>query len=194
MRLHTPALELASLEEKINKGENISKYFKIYVFITVFIEFILLLGNIGIVIGFQNSGFIWTKIIQLVIGIRFMLLFLVLVSNIDVYKIKGVDIYYSTMTHFSYYTSLGIWFLLGFIFLYILYWWILIVDIIFLLTRNHINFTQFSIYIIVDVLFIIEHWLSYLLVYKCGISKQFKFHFPKEKNKGNTKKRRTNKN
>jgi hypothetical protein len=181
MTFHTLSLEIATPKEKSEKGENISTYFKIYVFVTVFIEFLLLIGNIGIIIGFQNSGFIWTKALQLIIGIRFMLLFFTLVSDINVYKIKGVNMYYRTMTHFSYYTSLGIWILFGFIFLYFIYWWIIIVDLVHFLKKSNPNTAQFIIYIIVDFLFIIEHWMSYILVYKCGIVRQFNFYFPKEK-------------
>ena len=176
--MNPATLELATPLEKAEKGAKLKKHFKLRVFLVLVIEFLLLAGTTATVVVFRD--FIWTQAVHFVLAVRFVLLFVVLCMDVDIYKIKGVNKYYRTVTHFSYYKALGLWLLFGFLFLYLVYWWIPIVDIIHFTSRPDRN-VQFAIYLILDVLFILEHWVSYLLVYKSGIVNQIRFQFPKKK-------------
>lgn len=155
--------------------------FKKYVILALAIEGALFFFVVWAIKHFPEPEF-WTKYLQLAIGVRFFFLLVVASSTINVYKIKGVDMYYKTLTHFSYYTSLGLWLLIGFLSLYFFYWWIVWVDLFYII-QNKMEFEKYYIIIVLDLSVAFEHWLSYYIVYKLGVVKQFKFHFPFGRNK-----------
>ncbi len=164
------ALDDVTPAEYKKRQPALSKTFKRYALATVLIEYTLAGMSIALIVIYWNTGFVWTQFLHLPMLIRAMLLSGVeLCDRIEVYKILGVNKYYKILRHFTRYPKLAWWLLLGFTSLYLLYWWIPIVHIVHFVKNGLVVTAQFPLYIILDVLFFVEHWIAVHLVYKKGV-------------------------
>ena len=173
------ALDTISRSTRKRRQAEMSKTFKFYALVTVIIEYFIIGISIAYISVFQETLFVWTQILHFPTLIRAVLLSLVILFvRVDVYRILGVNKYYKILRHFTYHPLLAWWLFLGFASLYLLYWWIPIANVLHFVLSDIPTTTQFPLYISLDILFFIEHWLSVYLVYKKGVVENVMNHSP----------------
>lgn len=164
-------LDSIDKREVANSLKKLKRVFKGYAFAVFLIELIISIYNYILIIMWLDTSFYWTLFLHFPNLVRcILLLYIISFININVIKIMGVNKYYKIIRHFSYYNSLWLWILIGFLDNYVLRYTIAIIDIsYFLLISHRVEYTQFLMYLILDILLIIEFRVSIDFIYYKGI-------------------------
>lgn len=163
------------MEKGKGKGKAVL-IFKRYVSLVIIYDFILfILTLIWFIWWNENEMIIIQLNFYLRLGnvIRMMLLIMVLMSKIDIYKIKGDGRINTILRNFARYKLLGGWVLIGIIDYYLIRIPLFIVDFIyyfiFLIQDDHSALAPFIYYFILNFLYLLESYLSIYLIYHKGI-------------------------
>lgn len=150
--------------------EKLRGYFQWYMRLALLVELSLLGGTVATIVVWADSFYIWTQCLHLFIVLRVACaLYASCCLTVDPKQIWGVDRYYQTLTNFSCYPSLGLWWAFGYISMILVYWWLIIADIVQFVANNNKDSAQIATFIVMDILFYVEHWFSHVLVRKMGI-------------------------
>ncbi len=183
MRKKSRFRNLDSIEglTKRNKQQLLRRIFKKHVAITLSLHIILTIITILYIFIWWDSGYILTLFLRALLLARIGLLLHILTKRkINILKIYGTGDYYKIIRHVKYYPSLGIWLLIGFIDIYLLRWSILFIDLIHFLFNGPITTLQFSAFILLDLLYILEFYLTVHILYYRGIRRNVQYNLLKE--------------
>ena len=145
---------------------------------TVFNRYVLLaLGSHLILIGltvlyavvWHSTGYTAVLLFKIPNAFRAAMLVGVLFTRIDVISVMGVGRYYKIVRHFKHYTVLGLWLLIGFADLYLLRMsTVPLLNIFHFVVRGPIDTLQFPAYVLLDVLYLGDFYLTLHWVYYVG--------------------------
>ena len=162
---------------EINQKKKILKrVFRFYIIFALLSHIFVFGFTITYIIIFWKIGYVAILFFRFLIIFRILLLFRVLIisNHIDIILIMGVGKYYKIIRHFSYYPSLGLWLLIGFIDLYLIRWEILFINIFHFVIKGPLNTLQFPLYLILDSLYLIDFYITIYIVYYVGIRSNIK--------------------
>jgi hypothetical protein len=173
-----------SIREKSKPG--VERTFKCYVFLVIMIESFLLSVTISFIIIWWFTGYVWDLFLRFPTLIRWMILCCVLLcQRINVLRLNGNSQDNKKLSNFYNYNSLGTWMAIGMVDVYLFRYPILILDLIIPILLTKTTLLQFLLYILLDIFYIGEYYLSNHILVNCAvyenIRKQKKFNMKKKK-------------
>ncbi len=158
-------------QEIKRKNPILKRVFKIYIILALLSHVFVFGVTITYIIIWWKVGYIEILFARFLIIFRiFLLIRVLMISNhINIFKIIGVGKYYKIIRHFSYYPSLGMWLLIGFIDLYLIRWEIPFINILHFIIKGPLNTLQFPLYLILDSLYLMDFYITIYIVYYVGI-------------------------
>lgn len=161
-------------QEIRRKHRGLKNVFKGWLFFSFLLQIGLMIFNYWLIITSKHTSFSWTLYLRFPNILRAILgLYILAFIDVSVIKIVGVGKYYKILRHFSYYRTLGLWLLIGFVDLYVLRYPIFLVDLTILIFNESMTF-WLILYIVLDVLFLIEFYVSIYVVYYIGVWRNIK--------------------
>jgi hypothetical protein len=163
---------LDNIEKDILKRHyaEIQSTFKKYIFLVLVIDFVLISITTFYIVFWWNVGWVWDLFLRFPTLLRMFCLSIVLCMNINVYKILGaVPKFNKILRHFFEYKPLAIWMIIGYMDI-ILRFLILLIDLVGLsaIVQRFVSFQTLA-YLPLDVMYILEFWISVNLIYYKGV-------------------------
>lgn len=161
----------------IQKKHYLIKRLVFYVTISIFFNLLLIGLSVACFIIYLDNGIYWTLLAKLIIILRVLLLIkFVTNKKIHIYKLRGnkdlsIMCQFQLSKHFNIYPSLAIWLLIGYIDFFTLRITSFINDMIKLILVEDTMKEQFFFYLLLDILYILEFFLSLYIIYTIGIKK-----------------------
>ena len=161
---------------ELNERKNIlQRYFKKRVFFALLFHIFILIATLTYIYFLLESTFIRVVFISVLNVFRiFLLIYILMKREILIVYIYGVDNYYKILRHVSFYPSLGLWLLIGFIDFYIIRLKIPIIDFLYFFLWRRNDWRIFLIYLSLDLFYIFDFYFTLHIVYYKGIRQNVK--------------------
>lgn len=161
--------EIPRRQKQLRAGR-LRTVFKRYVLLALVSHLFLISLTVLYAIVWHSSGYTAVLLFRIPNVLRAVLLVGVLFTRINVLSVMGVGRYYKIVRHFKRYTVLGLWLVVGFADVYLLRWFTMpLLDVLHFTLRGPINTLQFPAYVLLDVLYIGDFYLTLHWVYYAGV-------------------------
>lgn len=183
-----------NLDEHINKLSKsdhnfLRKRLKCAIIKVIFIDTFLLIWNSILFSFYKEEKEVFFSYIRSILLLKiFLLAFIVTSVKVEVTKIYGPHPNKKILRIISYYTSLGIWLIIGNIEMLISFI-MFFIDIYYISTQYEIQreLIKFINFIVIDFFYMIEYYLSLNLIYKKGVYKNLRDKLKTFKSKSKSK-------
>ena len=154
------------------RGRVLRRTFRFWAWWAVLVHALLAALTVAYAVVWWHTGYVGVLFARALVLVRLVLLLRVIAISVRVVRLVGVGRYYKIVRHLWRHPSLAWWWVVGFVDLYTVRVLVPIVNIVHFTVfavPGHDSALQFAAYLLLDVLFVAEFYVTLHFVYYRGI-------------------------
>jgi hypothetical protein len=171
-------LDFYDFKKKQARCSDLKTTLRQFLFISLLFEIILIIFSVLIIVQWPCFYYTWTFIPRIFFFIESIINFVLIIETPDPIKLIGLPYYKKAICFLVRNYGFRIKIIFSLIHLIIFSFSIILIHIIIFAVNNNVGSIQFLLYIILDILFILEFFFYLYIIYIHGIIKNLQTQFP----------------